>query len=372
MRTAQRKVTTLDTNGYTPSTFGKVPITGKFVIAHLPELDMVKVPKAMSDRKDGQFPFVGEYNAVSQGGSRWIWEDSQPVLVPVGNEVRNDEWLEQGSPPIKEAQRGLNLEDLTQPGKGSIGMAEINDAYHDENQSEDVDLHLGAAEDENVGEGRSPVDIALSQASSYDGYVRKLRQKLQHMRSPAYGKQNGGFLYGHEKEVAEEITYYTKLRDEAMAKAERLDKEFGVEEACVEAPYSESYGTMGTRFEDDKKYNIVKGAQLYAGWGTTEDQTLFDFEAAPVRNIDVLDGYYVFDMYDETTGRWASLESMDEPELVGITDSLSKSAGKDFMAKINEEINALYEDGLQDVDVKQAILLRYGRDVLHAVFDGAK
>lgn len=197
------------------------------------------------------------------------------------------------------AQRGLSLDDLNSPGKGSWSMSDINESYKNENQSEDVDLHLGEME----------------------------------------------------------------------------------QDADVEAPYSMGDGPLGTMFDDGHEYNIVKGAahQLYTGWGTTESQELYDFDSQPVQNIMPMDGYFLFQVYDEASGSWIELESMDEPELVGMSDSLnntledfvqpSRGLAASLSSKVEDEVKSMYEDGYMEVDVRQAVLSKYGRDIYNKIFN---
>lgn len=89
-------------------------------------------------------------------------------------------------------------------------------------------------------------------------------------------------------------------------KSEDVDVKLGSDtiDAEVEEPYSMSYGPMGTRFDD--KGNIVKGANYITA--------------------------------------------------------------ADMLAKIKKEVDSLYEDGLQEVDIRQAVLNRYGRDIYNAIF----
>lgn len=183
----------------------------------------------------------------------------------------------------KTAQRGLNLEDINQPGSHTFTFDEISESYHNDNTGEDTDLHLGDKEESNQQ------SFYLKQLDTVDGVDiwivdgTEIRNNIDpdyvfgghHYRydwipeneiwiDDDLGEDELDYTIQHELEerqlmVSEDMDYET-AHDHALETEKEMRNEDQDKEGDVEAPYSSGHGPINVRFDDDKKYNFQVGA----------------------------------------------------------------------------------------------------------------
>jgi hypothetical protein len=112
--------------------------------------------------------------------------------------------------------------------------------------------------------------------------------------------------------------------------------------------------------------------KLYSGWGTGPNGGYIAFDCAEVRNLTKLGSpgheFYHYEVAHD--GAWVEVESMDPPDLEIARELAAQVHPTGFVDKVRAEVNELFEDGLLEVDIKQAVLKKYGRDVYDLVFAG--
>lgn len=109
--------------------------------------------------------------------------------------------------------------------------------------------------------------------------------------------------------------------------------------------------------------------KLYSGWGTGPDGDYVEFRFAEIRNLSRLGSppnqYYHYEFFDQNTNTWIPVESLEQPEVSAMGMTAQK---EDFVDKVRKEVDKMYEDGLKEIDIKLAVLKKYGNTIYVEIF----
>ena len=210
-------------------------------------------------------------SAISPPQSKYTWNvdelivDDESSKVPVrvtssGAKIKRDESQNDANGEEKEAATGWNLSDLVSPGLGSNTMEDINQSTTDPNIFENPSGRM--AQMSATTTGMSPRGSKIvSIKNGGDRYIYNLSVPGQRLMmignsmprlAPASVPVDSLFEEGVD----------TLTHEDAMLGDHLADLVAGKKTGDVEAPYSSGDGPLGVRFEDDKEYDIVRGAQL--------------------------------------------------------------------------------------------------------------